>query len=112
MNKIAVISHTEHYYDTNGEIVGWEPTIREIDCFPDFFDLIIVDECHRTQYQNLAINLSLALPNALKIGFSGTPIETEDKSTSYVFGEDLHRYKINDAVRDQKVKRRTKTQKK
>ena len=67
--------------------------------------ILIVDECHRTQYQNLAINLSLALPNALKIGFSGTPIETEDKSTSYVFGEDLHRYKINDAVRDKKVKR-------
>ena len=67
--------------------------------------ILIVDECHRTQYQNLAINLSLALPNALKIGFSGTPIETEDKSTSYVFGEDLHRYKINDAVRDNKVKR-------
>ena len=40
MNKIAVISHTEHYYDTNGEIVGWEPTIREINYFPDFFDLI------------------------------------------------------------------------
>ena len=66
--------------------------------------ILIVDECHRTQYQNLAINLSRALPNALKIGFSGTPIETEDKSTSYVFGDDLHTYKINDAVRDEKVK--------
>ena len=65
--------------------------------------ILIVDECHRTQYQNLAINLSRALPNALKIGFSGTPIEKEN-STSYVFGENLHTYKIKDAVRDERVK--------
>ena len=39
MIKIAVISHTEHYYAQNGEIVGWEPTIREINHFPEIFDL-------------------------------------------------------------------------
>ena len=39
MIKIAVISHTEHYYALNGEIVGWEPTIREINHFPEIFDL-------------------------------------------------------------------------
>ena len=40
MSKLAVISHTEHYYDSKGEIVGWEPTIREINHFPAIFDLI------------------------------------------------------------------------
>ena len=62
-----------------------------------------MDEAHRSHYVNLAINLGRALPHALKIGFTGTPIET-DKSTRYVFGEVLHEYKIKDAVRDRAVK--------
>ena len=40
MVKIAVISHTEHYYGINGEIVGWEPTVREINHFSEIFDRI------------------------------------------------------------------------
>ena len=39
--------------------------------------IIIVDEAHRSHYVNLAINLGRALPHALKIGFTGTPIETD-----------------------------------
>ena len=33
MSKLVIISHTKHYYATNGEIIGWEPTIREINHF-------------------------------------------------------------------------------
>ena len=40
MIKLAIISHTKHYQNTNGEIVGWEPTIREINQFPTIFDLV------------------------------------------------------------------------
>jgi type I restriction enzyme, R subunit len=40
------------------------------------------------------------LPNALKIGFTGTPIEKEDRSTTHVFGNIISSYKIHDAVRD------------
>tara|TARA_B100001250_G_scaffold413708_1_gene448739 strand:- start:2888 stop:4012 length:1125 start_codon:yes stop_codon:yes gene_type:complete len=40
MNKLAIISHTEHYYNSNGYIVGWEPTIREINNFTKIFDLV------------------------------------------------------------------------
>ena len=62
--------------------------------------IIIADEAHRSQYKTMAQNLQRALPNALKIGFTGTPIEKDDKSTTYVFGEVLSAYKISDAVRD------------
>ena len=62
--------------------------------------IIIADEAHRSQYQRMAQNLQRALPNALKIGFTGTPIEKEDKSTTQVFGEVISSYKIADAVRD------------
>lgn len=62
--------------------------------------IIIADEAHRSQYKTMAQNLQRALPNALKIGFTGTPIEKEDTSTTHVFGEVLSAYKISDAVRD------------
>ena len=62
--------------------------------------IIIADEAHRSQYKKMAQNLLRALPNALKIGFTGTPIEKEDKSTTQVFGDVIASYKISDAVRD------------
>ena len=62
--------------------------------------IIIADEAHRSQYKTMAQNLQRALPNALKIGFTGTPIEKEDKSTTHVFGNVLSAYRISDAVRD------------
>jgi len=62
--------------------------------------IIIADEAHRSQYKKMAQNLLRALPNALKIGFTGTPIEKEDKSTTQVFGDIIASYKISDAVRD------------
>jgi type I restriction enzyme R subunit len=62
--------------------------------------IIIADEAHRSQYKTMAQNLQRALPNALKIGFTGTPIEKEDRSTTHVFGDIISSYKIYDAVRD------------
>lgn len=38
--KLAVISHTEHYHSPDGRIVGWGPTIRELNHLLDLFDEI------------------------------------------------------------------------
>ena len=62
--------------------------------------IIIADEAHRSQYKKMAQNLQIALPNALRMGFTGTPIEMEDRSTTDVFGPVISAYKIPDAVRD------------
>jgi glycosyltransferase involved in cell wall biosynthesis len=40
--KLGIISHTEHYYDSNGVLTGWGPTIREINFLSVKFDKI----CH------------------------------------------------------------------
>ena len=40
MSKLVIISHTKHYYSQNREIVGWEPTIREINYLSKIFDSI------------------------------------------------------------------------
>ena len=38
--SLTIISHTEHYKNVNGEIVGWEPTVREINHLSNIFDLV------------------------------------------------------------------------
>ncbi|WP_010663971.1 glycosyltransferase [Marinilabilia salmonicolor] len=38
--KLVIISHTEHYISSDGELVGWGPTIREIDHLTQIFELI------------------------------------------------------------------------
>jgi len=78
--------------------------------------IVIADEAHRSQYglkskvnQKGEIVLGLAqlmreaLPNASFIGFTGTPIDLEDKSTIQVFGDYIHIYDIRRAVEDKAV---------
>jgi len=43
--RLAVISHTEHYIDGNGIVVGWGPTVREINHLAAHFDLIYHVAC-------------------------------------------------------------------
>ena len=76
--------------------------------------VVISDEAHRSQYglkasydsksdrykYGYAYHLREALPNASFIGFTGTPIELEDKDTRAVFGEYVSIYDITDAVED------------
>jgi type I restriction enzyme R subunit len=76
--------------------------------------VVIADEAHRTQYgfepkidpktgkvtRSFALNLRDGLPNASFIGFTGTPIEFEDKSTPEVFGQYIDKYTIRQAVDD------------
>lgn len=64
-------------------------------------DLIVVtDEAHRTQYGVLALNLRNALPNANYIGFTGTPLFTDDEITKQVFGDYVSTYDFQRAVED------------
>lgn len=65
--------------------------------------VVIADEAHRSQYDFIdgyAKHMRDALPNASFIGFTGTPIEKEDKNTTAVFGDYIHIYDIQQAVED------------
>lgn len=62
--------------------------------------IVMVDESHRTQYKGLAMNMRTALPNACYLGFTGTPIDKEDKSTTRTFGPYIDKYTIEQAVED------------
>ncbi|WP_282782619.1 type I restriction endonuclease subunit R [Phaeodactylibacter xiamenensis] len=62
---------------------------------------VFVDECHRTQSGKLHRTMKAMLPNAVFIGFTGTPLLKKDKQTSLeVFGKYIHTYKFNEGVED------------
>ena len=65
--------------------------------------VVIADEAHRSQYDfvdGFAAHIRDALPNASFIGFTGTPIETEDRNTRSIFGEHISIYDIRRSVED------------
>lgn len=63
--------------------------------------IVITDEAHRTQYGTLALNMRNALPQASYIGFTGTPLFSDDQITKKVFGEYVSTYDFQRAVDDQ-----------
>lgn len=64
--------------------------------------LILIDEAHRSHTKTFHANLMKALPNAAKIGFTGTPIMRADRaSTQAIFGDFIDKYRLNEAVEDE-----------
>ena len=65
--------------------------------------IVMVDEAHRTQYKGLAVNMRTSLPNAVYLGFTGTPIAKDDRDTLKTFGgrrEYIDSYPFNKAIKD------------
>ncbi|WP_018129195.1 type I restriction endonuclease subunit R [Haladaptatus paucihalophilus] len=61
---------------------------------------VMVDEAHRTQYKKLANNMRTALPEAYYVGFTGTPIEKDEKNTRQTFGNYIDTYTIDQSLED------------
>lgn len=61
--------------------------------------IVLADEAHRTQFGGLAMTINAALPNAPKVGFTGTPLLKTQKMDQ-AFGGYIDQYKINEAVDD------------
>ena len=65
--------------------------------------IVMADEAHRTQYgliDGLAADMRTALPNATYLGFTGTPVELADRSTTGVFGDVISEYLPQQAIKD------------
>jgi type I restriction enzyme R subunit len=85
-------------------VMGMVHKFRESDLKTDMGELnrsskilVMIDEAHRTQYKILGANLTKAMPNAVKIAFTGTPVEKTEKT----FGDYIDRYSIRMAVEDE-----------
>lgn len=75
--------------------------IEEGEPYSDRSNIIVMsDEAHRSQYGSLAINMRDALPNASFIGFTGTPLFTDDEITQRVFGGYVSTYDFQRAIED------------
>src|SRR5437879_4171518 len=62
---------------------------------------VFVDECHRTQNGRLHRVMKALMPNAVFIGFTGTPLLMTDARTSLeTFGRYIHTYKFSEGVED------------
>ena len=66
------------------------PTVGEV--------FVFVDECHRTQSGKLHRVMTAMMPDAVFIGFTGTPLLAKDRATSLeVFGGYIHTYKFSES---------------
>jgi type I restriction enzyme R subunit len=62
--------------------------------------ICLVDESHRSQYDTLALNMRAALPNAIFIAFTGTPLIAGEERTRQVFGDYVSIYDFQQSVED------------
>ncbi len=69
---------------------------------PDFFDLIVVDECHRGSAADDAAWRSILeyFSSATQIGMTATPRETEEVSNIEYFGEPIYTYSLRQGIAD------------
>ena len=79
---------------------GFSDTYKDFS--PDFFDLIVVDECHRgSAKDNSAWRKILEyFKNATQIGMTATPKETKDTSNIEYFGEPIYTYSLKQGIED------------
>ena len=104
--KPRLLCSLVHKFGKKG-VDNFEQFIKELEAQPcrtvgEIF--VFVDECHRTQSGKLHRVMKAMMPNAVFIGFTGTPLLKKDKKTSLeVFGGYIHTYKFNEAVEDEVV---------
>lgn len=69
---------------------------------PDFFDLVVVDECHRGSARERSAWREILdwFAPAIQLGLTATPKETSDVSTLTYFGEPVYTYSLKDGIAD------------
>lgn len=69
--------------------------------------VIIIDEAHRSVFGDMLIAIRATFKHAIYFGFTGTPIHEDNpakkQATSFIFGDEIHRYSIADGIRDKNV---------
>ena len=62
--------------------------------------IVLTDEAHRSQYDTLALNMRGALPKAMFLAFTGTPLIAGEERTKEVFGDYVSIYDFQQSVED------------
>lgn len=64
---------------------------------------VLIDEAHRSQYGETAMQMRRVIPNACYIGFTGTPLMKSERESWRKFGSYIDRYTIDDALQDKMI---------
>ena len=94
-----VTAMVQKFQEAEKESASGDPDKAFTDLNPSDKIIVLADEAHRTQFGGLAMTINAALPNAPKIGFTGTPLLKTQKMDQ-AFGGYIDQYKINEAVDD------------
>lgn len=101
-DRTTITSH-QVYFSLYQQLVGDDDKEHFRDLFqPDFFDLIIVDECHRgsakedSRWRKILEYFS----SATQIGMTATPKETKYISNLHYFGEPVYSYSLKEGIED------------
>ena len=62
--------------------------------------IVLTDEAHRSQYDTLALNMRAALPKALFLAFTGTPLIAGEETHAEVFGDYVSIYDFQQSIED------------
>ena len=107
-NEASIVCSLIHKYGHNaGKQADIDQYVKELRAaLPEGYEakgniIGFIDECHRTNSGKLHRAVSELMPNAILIGFTGTPLLKKDKKTSLeIFGTYIHTYKFNEGVED------------
>ena len=97
------ITSYQVYFSLYQQLVGEDDKEHFSELFkPDFFDLIIVDECHRGSAKDESRwrRILEYFSSATQIGMTATPKETKYVSNCYYFGETIYTYSLREGIED------------
>lgn len=101
-DKSTITSH-QVYFSLYQQLVGDDDKEHFSELFtPDFFDLIIVDECHRgsAKEESRWRRILEYFNSATQIGMTATPKETRYISNTYYFGNPIYTYSLKEGIED------------
>ena len=99
----STITSHEVYFSLYQQLVGDDDKEYFSELFqPDFFDLIIVDECHRgsAKEESRWRRILEYFQSATQIGMTATPKETKYISNLHYFGEPVYTYSLKEGIED------------
>ncbi|WP_343635233.1 type I restriction endonuclease subunit R [Fluviicola sp.] len=107
VNNKLIVTTIQKLYNA----ITKERHLRTMDALKDQKIVFIFDECHRSQFGDTHKKIISYFTNYQLFGFTGTPIFVENalskkkqnQTTASLFGEQLHKYVITDAIKDQNV---------
>lgn len=97
------ITSYQVYFSLYQQLVGDDDKEHFSELFkPDFFDLIIVDECHRGSAKDESRwrRILEYFSSATQIGMTATPKETKYISNCHYFGEPIYTYSLKEGIED------------